>query len=417
MNDAFIGEVLEERYRLDALLGRGGYGEVYEAEQIRVRRRVAVKILRPGRDGIGTVVKRFEREAQFTSRLDHPHIVSVIDYGRAPAHDVLYLVMEYVEGRDVDSMLVGQQPLALDVTLKIVGQVAEALQHAHDRGVIHRDIKPHNIMVTERNGDPWWVKVIDFGIGRALEDPSVDTMTALTDSGTMIGTPHYMAPEQIEDGVIDGRADQYALAMTITKMLSGRTMYRGEAVDVAVAQLSRPRLSIHDLNPSVRVPPAFQEALFRAMERRPGARFPSISAFAEALRAGAEVAAARPALNVSTQPLDASVIAEIEQDVRREHTPPIEQAGGLNLQRITMPTPAVDASEVARRMAEHEVQQDALTESPALSVDLQPPVASSAAVAEAPREILGVAPWAIYVLVCSALFLLASVIAVVVLKG
>lgn len=284
IQDIATNHVLDGRFTLKRKLGEGGYGAVYEGLQTSVKRRCAIKLMRsehgPDRQ---MMVERFKAEALATSKLQHPNTVVIYDFGVDEAMDVLFLAMEFLGGHSLDDVLKEEHALPLDETLSIINQIAASLHHAHQRGIIHRDIKPHNIMVLERH--PAKIKVIDFGIARVLREQTTESpMQTLTRTGMLLGTPHFMAPEQIRGEEVDGRADIYALGMCIYKMLSGRTPFSGaSAVDIACQHLVDTPKPLSYYAPDLNLPEAFEMALLKSVAKKPDERFDDIVEFANTL--------------------------------------------------------------------------------------------------------------------------------------
>ena len=219
------GDLVADKYRIERELGRGAYGVVFLATQEGIDRKVAVKTLLPKAFFEEGIVERFEREAKFVGKLNHPNIVRVHDYGR---HEkLLYMAVEYVEGLSLEEIIEADAPLEPERTRQLVYQMLDALAHAHDRGIIHRDLKPGNILVVEE-GQPDGstrevVKILDFGIAKLVQDQSEDeNLQTLTQAGTVLGTPHYMSPESIVGDAVDQSVDLYALGVIIYEMLTGR---------------------------------------------------------------------------------------------------------------------------------------------------------------------------------------------------
>lgn len=313
--DDLEGQVLAQRFKLGQLVGQGGYGAVFEAQQISVQRPCAVKVIHADFDSeYEDVLGRFRAEAIATSKLHHPNTVVIYDFGEDESRDLLFLAMEYLQGDNLGDILESHHKLDIQTTLHIINQVAASLQDAHDTGIVHRDIKPDNIMLLRRGGDENFVKVIDFGIARVLQESTRSTMERLTATGVMVGTPQYMAPEQIRDQSVDGRTDMYAVAMCVYRMLTGRTPFQGgTAVDVACQQLTDRPLPLSVYAPELDIHPNFDDVLLRALSKNMDDRFESISAFIAALNdaAGVEatwsstgslraVGAKRPATNEPT---------------------------------------------------------------------------------------------------------------------
>jgi hypothetical protein len=229
--DPLVATILAERYRVLSLLGAGGMGSVYRGEHIHMRNAVAIKVLHPELVTVPEIVARFEREAIAAARINDPHVVNATDFGRLPDGS-FYLVLEYVEGRDLATLLCAGalEPVR---ALRIARQIVGALLAAHAAGVIHRDLKPENVMVLERADEPDFVKVLDFGIAKVTVDdrPSLDPHGhVLTQLGSVFGTPQYMAPEQASGGAVDHRADLYTVGILLYEMLTGRPPFDDEEV-------------------------------------------------------------------------------------------------------------------------------------------------------------------------------------------
>ena len=272
------------RYELDRKLGEGSSGTVYLARHAMMRRPTAIKILRRGGSDEADRERaaRFEREVQMASRLVHPSTVQVWDYGRTPRGE-LYYAMEYVDGLPLDLVAREEGALPPGRVVRIVRAIAEALAEAHALGIVHRDVKPANVMLSMRAGAPDAVKVLDFGLGKWVGGAR-DVLRS--QAGALIGTPLYMAPEQIASpDRIDARADLYALGALAYHLLTGSPPFRGEsALAVATAHLRQPVE-----RPSERlgraVPPGLEGVVVRLLEKDPDARFESARALIEALDA------------------------------------------------------------------------------------------------------------------------------------
>ncbi len=265
-----IGDVLSGRYRVTRLLGRGGMSAVWLARDDVLARDVAVKMLHIRRLESAEAVERFEREARTLASLAHPGIVTVID--RGDDHGRPFIVFEYVRGRDLRERIADEGRLPLGEVLMIGEQIADALAYAHARGVIHRDVKPHNILLTP-DGQP---KLTDFGIARVLEEPG------LTLEGRILGTGDYLAPEQAAGEAIDARADIYALGVLLYHALCGDVPFHGESyVETARLHAQAPIPSVRDVRPDA--PERLDAILTRALAKRPDDRFPDGGALRDEL--------------------------------------------------------------------------------------------------------------------------------------
>jgi predicted Ser/Thr protein kinase len=273
-----LARALDGRYRVHDVLGAGGMGVVFLADDLRDDRKVAIKVLLPELAGDANIVARFAREARTAAGLDHPGIVRI--FGEASEHGLHYFVMQYVEGRSLQELLRDDPRMPIPLVTRILCEAAAALEHAHRHGVVHRDVKPENIML-----DPGGrVMLADFGISKMSRAGAsgATTMLRLTETGGVIGTPHYMAPEHALGQAVDGRTDQYALAVVGFEMLAGRLPFDDETAPAIIhlhLNTAAPRLS--SLRPDV--PPRLAAAIARAMSKAQSNRFPTMEEFAAAV--------------------------------------------------------------------------------------------------------------------------------------
>jgi hypothetical protein len=265
-----LARALEGRYELRGLLGHGGMGAVFLAAELRLDRLVAIKVLPPSLSLDHELLTRFEREAKTAARLDHAGIVPI--YSVEDIDGLYFFVMKFVPGTDLGHEI-ESGPMAVDRARELLWESAVALGHAHRRGVIHRDVKPGNIMI-----DPSGRAVLtDFGIAKAMSSGP-----QMTSTGQMIGTPQYMSPEQMQGAEVDGRADQYSLGMVAYHMLAGRQPFeQGSVAALLVKQLGEYPESLASIRPDV--PDAIVAAIERAIRKDPEERFESMDAFAEAI--------------------------------------------------------------------------------------------------------------------------------------
>ena len=267
---ALIQEATAGEYEILAELGRGGMAAVYLARDLSLDRQVAIKTILPELTGRKEMVQRFKREAQMAAGLSHPHIVPIHSVKQTTR--IVYFVMKFIEGRDLDPLIEGAAPLDVHTTRLILQHAGTALAFAHRRGVIHRDVKPGNIMIDE-NG---WAVVTDFGIAK------VDDGKNLTASGTAVGSPHYMAPEQFENQPLTAAADQYALGIVAYEMLTGRKPFDGNSLaEIIKAHLfSRPAELTLD-RPDL--PADVSATITRMLAKDPSDRFPDLDSAIAAL--------------------------------------------------------------------------------------------------------------------------------------
>ena len=259
------GTVVEGGYRVEELLGAGGMGIVYRAESVETGAPVAVKFLRASRRGSGIARQRFQREIEIAKRLDHPHLVRLLDSG--VWDETSFLVMEFVDGASLKEKILHRQTLDVEATLPLLRQLCDGIQAVHEAGVVHRDVKPSNVLLTSR-GD---VKVCDFG----LAFTEGVGLTRITQTGTSLGTPEYMAPEQIEGRRVDSRADIYSLGVLMYEAFTGELPFVGESSMAVIMQ----HLNRAPLSPSTRnaaLPAWLDRTILRAMKKEPSRRFQSI---------------------------------------------------------------------------------------------------------------------------------------------
>ena len=272
------GTLVNGIYRLVRQVGAGGMGQVWEARHERTKGRVALKVLLPEMGRHEEVLRRFQREVEVTSALNHPNIVRVTDAGELPDGRP-YLVMEFLEGHDMTT--VAGRALPLGDVIDIVEQTAMGLHVAHGQSVIHRDLKPANIFIVPLPGTSRsLVKVLDFGISKAM-----DGVNQLTHTRNVIGTPYYMAPEQATGGrsAMDARADQFSLAAIAYELVTGQMAFEGDGVmNVIYKVVNDPPRSFASLG--VAAPAGVEAAILRALSKSPNDRFPSVMEFAEALK-------------------------------------------------------------------------------------------------------------------------------------
>jgi serine/threonine protein kinase len=280
---ALLGTMIGDKYRLTRELGHGGMGTVFKAENVSIGKHVALKLLHRGLAEDPIVMQRFEREARATVAIGHPNIVDVLDMGQDRS-GAPFLVMEYVRGRSLKSVLAEQGPLPVERVARIAGQILAALAAAHRRGIIHRDLKPENILLTARTGEPDFVKVVDFGISTFVDSVAEHERAAeLTPTGLTMATPFYASPEQIRGANgRDPRVDIYAVGVLTYEMLSGRRPFSGADLpalcDAILAGQPAPLSAVRD-----DVPPALELVLERALANKPQDRYAQASDLGQAL--------------------------------------------------------------------------------------------------------------------------------------
>ncbi len=324
------GMTLDGRYRLVQELASGGMGTVWEAEQLALGKRVAVKLLHPAVSEVPGIAARFEREARATSELSDPHIVRVIDFGRT-SDGLLFLVMDLLDGRTLGDMLDLGEAFTAARAVSIVDQVLSGLETAHARDVVHRDLKPDNVMlVLGKDGEH--VQLLDFGIAAVRGD---ENTTKLTQTGAVMGTPAYMAPEQAMGQPVDARTDLYAVGTILYELLSGEPAYPGVNYNqiLHAILLGEP---VPLLRLRLGLPPVLYAIVTRAMARSPEDRYDSAADFREALR-GVPVAALPPQAQRFHMP---SKLVVTDLGSTKPAPPSPEPVWGQPRRRVPTPAPA-----------------------------------------------------------------------------
>lgn len=275
------GEIVGERYEILEELGRGSYGVVYRAIQLGIQRVVALKTLLPKMAVDSEEHQRFEREALLVSHLNHPNIITLFDYGKHQG--VLFMVMEFVEGKSLGDLIKEQAPLGASVVRSLTHQMLDALQFAHDQGVVHRDLKPENIKLIknmdQEERETYTVKILDFGIGKFVHgDKEGSALDTLTQTGIALGTPQYMSPENITGDPVSHLADVYAIGLIVYEMLIGTPAFQGTNPHVVmVSHIKDPPPELPDTTEMY----PYHRALEWALRKQPDERAPSARALKE----------------------------------------------------------------------------------------------------------------------------------------
>jgi serine/threonine protein kinase len=274
--DPLIGRVINDRFKISALIARGGMGKVYRAEQAPLGRICAVKVLNPNYAGEHDPEfhRRFFLEASLTSKLTHPNTVTIFDYGRTD-DDIYYMAMEYLEGHTLHRAIRTAGHFPEERVAHVARQICRALREAHSLGVIHRDLKPANIFLVEHGDETDVVKVLDFGL---VKNVSADAKAEeLTQTGLFMGSPKYMAPEQIRGDKVDARTDIYSLGVIMYEMLTGKVPFdRPNSVNILMAHVNEDAPPMRQMNPSIQVSPIMEETVARSMAKDPDQRFHSM---------------------------------------------------------------------------------------------------------------------------------------------
>jgi serine/threonine-protein kinase len=260
-------------------------GAVYSGHHIKMNRTTAIKILSADLANSQEYVARFEREAEMASRIDHPNAVAIYDFGEAE-DGLVYIAMEFIEGEPLSKVIEREGPLPVERVVRIVRQAAEAIDAAHRLGIIHRDFKPDNVMISQKPGRPDWVDVVDFGIAkRSAVEPGHQ---ALTHTGFVLGTPQYMSPEQVAGEHLDGRSDLYSLALVAYEMLTRALPFAGNTPQSQmIKRLLEPPMPLRQALPQLMLPPAVDAVMLKALSRYPDQRQSTAIEFAQELETAA----------------------------------------------------------------------------------------------------------------------------------
>ncbi len=293
--DPLVGLTIDDRYRIIRRIGEGGMGFVYEAEHTALEKRVALKILRDDFSSRSEVVERFRQEAKSASRIGNAHIVDISDFGEMP-NGASYFVMELLSGEDLANALAKEAILPLARAADVILQCCRALGAAHGKGIVHRDMKPENIFLTERDGRADFVKIVDFGIAKMsdVETPGAPGRK-LTKTGMIFGTPEYMSPEQAAGKPdLDHRVDIYALGVIFFEMLAGKVPFVGDTfMGILTQHMFEPIPQLAAFNPSYAENPAIESFITKALAKAPEDRFQSCDEMARALEGALEGQAVR----------------------------------------------------------------------------------------------------------------------------
>jgi serine/threonine protein kinase len=278
--DALIGTTLDNRYKIDSIIGRGGMSTVYKAQHLFLHRDVAIKIMQEHLASNVEGRMRFQREAQAAASLSHPNIISVTEFGVATGGEP-YMVMDYLDGKSLADVLRDKMRAEPPLALLIFKQVAAALQHAHEKSIVHRDLKPSNVMLTRGERDnSLMVKVVDFGLARFLPGAGKD-QRRLTAAGELVGSPYYMSPEQIRDEELDARSDIYAFGCLMYETLTGvRPFMDTNAITVLSMHLYEPPPPFSEVLSPNRIPPELENIVLKCLEKNRSKRYQTMLALA-----------------------------------------------------------------------------------------------------------------------------------------
>ena len=327
-----VGQVIADRYHIIKKLGEGGMGAVYLGEHVKMGRKSAIKVMNPGMAADPDAISRFNREASNASRISHPNVCQIYDFGETP-DGVIYLAMEFIEGAALTDLIEREGALPPARAGKILKQSADALASAHDLGIVHRDLKPDNIMIVQGRDGSDIVKVVDFGIAKAVAGDEAGQK--VTKTGLVVGTPEYMSPEQLSGDKLDGRSDIYSLALVFYRMLTGVLPFQADsAQETMIKRLTDDPMPLETARPDIVFPAKLQAVLDKALARMPSERYANATQFgkdAEAAVAGLEPAAraGTHAESAATQLMDPE--AALKAIPKKQKAPP---------PTVAAPTPA-----------------------------------------------------------------------------
>ncbi|HVZ75492.1 MAG TPA: serine/threonine-protein kinase [Polyangia bacterium] len=342
-DDPLIGLVLSDRYRIVRKVGEGGMGAVYQAEHALIEKRLALKILFPELTRRNDLVARFLQEAKSASRIGHENVIDISDFGQSP-EGLVYIAMEFLEGSDLGFVLKNEGPQPWNRARPILMQIAKALRAAHEHGIIHRDMKPENVFLIQREGRPDFVKVLDFGIAKVVNQD--DGGPRLTQAGAIFGTPEYMAPEQAQGQAPDHRVDVYAVGCIMYHLLTGEVPFHAENfMGILTKHMLEPVIPPRVRQPKLGIAADVEAVCMRALEKDREKRWQDMDAFYRALGAA------------GGEPFEASGVYVANPALRFPTlaTPnPVARAREMKTEVAPLPVPAAtfdDERPVARRSA------------------------------------------------------------------
>ncbi len=356
--DRLVGQTLDRRYIVERKIGEGGMGVVFAVRHNVIERPLAIKVLKREVMRDSATISRFKREAQAASRIGHPNIVDVTDFGETP-DGMTYSVMEFVDGQTLAAAIKHGAPFPAERVIRVASQIARALEAAHNKGIVHRDLKPENVFLVDREGRPDFVKIVDFGIAKVQPVENAPTTPRLTRAGAVFGTPEYMAPEQAAGrGDTDRRVDVYALGTIMYEMLVAKVPHKGGSMMQTIAmQMLDPITTPSQVHPDLAIPPALEAIVMKALAKPRDQRYQTM---AELLTAFEHVDLTTPSPTLSLPPLPPGADPTIEPSpsaqitsvqghaqprrakpqTRPMHEPEFVSAGSRSFDHVFEPTPA-----------------------------------------------------------------------------
>ena len=328
-----VGAVIADRYNVIRKLGEGGMGTVYLAEHVKMGRKSAIKVMNPGMVSDADAISRFNREASNASRINHPNVAAVYDFGET-SDGLIFLAMEFIEGPSLTKVIEENGSLPPARAAEITRQAAEALSVAHDMGIVHRDLKPDNIMLAKGRDGSDIVKVVDFGIAKAQDGEG----QKVTKTGLVVGTPEYMSPEQLAGDKLDGRSDLYSLALVSYAMLTGKLPFPAETIQESmIKRLTDEPKPLAEMKPDTTWPEPVQTVITTALQRDAASRYQTASEFGRALHAAVS-AMPRGRASAATHVLE-SVSAPAAPAASKTAAKPAEATKAVPATRVNQATP------------------------------------------------------------------------------
>ncbi len=299
--DPLLGRTIDDKYLLESLVGEGAMGRVYQATHVQLKKKVALKILRSQLVNDTTVVKRFEREALAASRLNNPNCISIYGFGQEDDGELLWMAMEFIQGRDLATIIAEDSPLPTQRVVHIMSQVCEALDEAHEANIIHRDLKPANVVCFDHRRSKDFVKVLDFGIAK-ITDPGEDYQP-LTRDGIVCGTPAYMSPEQVQGLELDNRSDLFSLGIILYQTITGQLPFFAEsAVEVATKIVIEEPPHPSSVRSDWGYPAELEDVVLKLLKKKKEERYANAIEVKDALEAAMDTLRARRDASLDLNP-------------------------------------------------------------------------------------------------------------------
>lgn len=319
--DQFIGKRLSARYHITEKIGEGGMGTIYLAEDERLDKKVALKILAASFAGKSSMGERFIQEAKVVTRIEHENVVDVTDLN-VTEEGVPYFVMEYLKGNDLSDVMSSEGPLSWERSKNILMQICRGLEAAHKKGIVHRDMKPGNVFMAERDEEADFVKILDFGIAKLLKEAGGDKKQ-MTLAGSLMGTPDYMSPEQIHGLEVDHKSDVYAVGVIMYEMLCGCVPFEGDSVmEIFEKHVKEVPIPPSEKRPDLGIPRDVEAVIMKALEKNPRRRFSTIKQMEMAILDCEGVQTIKPAASTESSVLQAgyAMMKKKEEERRTKRT-------------------------------------------------------------------------------------------------